>query len=95
VGFEARLAELENLRGAPDSFHPKAWRIADASGGIVVVGSSNLSRAALETGVEWNLVIESAASDCLEARGASFDVALPVIRRQKAGLGKKAGLLYD
>jgi superfamily II DNA or RNA helicase/diadenosine tetraphosphate (Ap4A) HIT family hydrolase/HKD family nuclease/SOS-response transcriptional repressor LexA len=71
VGFEARLAELENLRGAPDSFHPKAWRIADASGGIVVVGSSNLSRAALETGVEWNLVIESAASDCLKARGAS------------------------
>ena len=28
-------------------------------------------------------------------RSASFDVALPVIRRQKAGLGKKAGLLYD
>ncbi|MEY3205408.1 MAG: hypothetical protein RLZZ21_1739 [Planctomycetota bacterium] len=71
AGFEARLAELDKLRGSPDSFHPKAWRIADTSGGIVVVGSSNLSRAALETGVEWNLVIESGASDCLKARGAS------------------------
>ena len=57
--FAARLAELEHLRGSPSSFHPKAWRIADASGGIVVVGSSNLSRAALETGVEWNLVGET------------------------------------
>ncbi|MFM7035234.1 MAG: HIT domain-containing protein, partial [Planctomycetia bacterium] len=54
--FEARLAEMENLRGTPDSFHPKAWRIADSSGGIVVVGSSNLSRAALVSGIEWNLL---------------------------------------
>ncbi|NBV46386.1 MAG: HIT domain-containing protein, partial [Planctomycetia bacterium] len=58
--LEARLVELERLRGRPDSFHPKAWRIADSSGGIVVVGSSNLSRAALESGVEWNLVGETA-----------------------------------
>ncbi|MCE9631692.1 MAG: HIT domain-containing protein, partial [Planctomycetia bacterium] len=64
--FEARLAKLENLRGSPDSFHPKAWRIADASGGIVVVGSSNLSRAALETGVEWNLVGETSGSGTLD-----------------------------
>jgi HKD family nuclease/GNAT superfamily N-acetyltransferase len=71
AAFEARLVELEKLRGRPDSFHPKAWRIADSSGGIVVVGSSNLSRAALESGVEWNLLVESAAPSCLEARGAS------------------------
>jgi len=57
--FEARLVELDQLQGSPASFHPKAWRIADSSGGIVVVGSSNLSRAALETGVEWNLVGET------------------------------------
>jgi superfamily II DNA or RNA helicase/diadenosine tetraphosphate (Ap4A) HIT family hydrolase/HKD family nuclease len=74
AAFEARLAELENLRGSPDSFHPKAWRIADASGGIVVVGSSNLSRAALETGVEWNLVGETSGSDTLDRElSAAFD----------------------
>ena len=72
--FEARLAELENLRGSPASFHPKAWRIADASGGIVVVGSSNLSRAALETGVEWNLVGETSGSGSLDRElVAEFD----------------------
>ncbi len=72
--FDARLAELENLRGSPASFHPKAWRIADASGGIVVVGSSNLSRAALETGVEWNLVGETSGSGKLDRELATaFD----------------------
>ena len=72
--FEARLAELENLRGKPASFHPKAWRIADDSGGIVVVGSSNLSRAALETGVEWNLVGETSGSHSLDRELATaFD----------------------
>jgi superfamily II DNA or RNA helicase/diadenosine tetraphosphate (Ap4A) HIT family hydrolase/HKD family nuclease/SOS-response transcriptional repressor LexA len=72
--FEARLAELENLRGAPDSFHPKAWRIADSSGGIVVVGSSNLSRSALVSGVEWNLVGETSGSGDLDRELATaFD----------------------
>ena len=64
--LQARLAELENLRGSPASFHPKAWRIADASGGIVVVGSSNLSRAALETGVEWNLIGKTSGAGSLD-----------------------------
>ena len=72
--FEARLAELENLRGSPHSFHPKAWRIADASGGIVVVGSSNLSRAALETGIEWNLIGETSGSGSIDRElVAAFD----------------------
>ena len=72
--FMARLAELDTLRGAPESFHPKAWRIVDASGGIVVVGSSNLSRAALETGVEWNLVGETSGSGSLDRElAAAFD----------------------
>jgi superfamily II DNA or RNA helicase/diadenosine tetraphosphate (Ap4A) HIT family hydrolase/HKD family nuclease len=72
--FDARLAELKNLRGSPESFHPKAWRIADASGGIVVVGSSNLSRAALEAGVEWNLVGETSGSGALDRElAAAYD----------------------
>jgi HKD family nuclease len=72
--FEARLAELENLRGSPDSFHPTAWRIADSSGGIVVVGSSNLSRPALISGVEWNLLGETSGSGALDRKlTAAFD----------------------
>jgi diadenosine tetraphosphate (Ap4A) HIT family hydrolase/HKD family nuclease len=74
AAFEARLVELEKLRGRPESFHPKAWRIADSSGGIVVVGSSNLSRAALVSGVEWNLVGETSGSDALDCELiAAFD----------------------
>ena len=72
--FAVRLAELENLRGSPDSFHPKAWRIADSSGGIVVVGSSNLSRSALLSGVEWNLLGETSGSGPLDRElVAAFD----------------------
>jgi superfamily II DNA or RNA helicase/diadenosine tetraphosphate (Ap4A) HIT family hydrolase/HKD family nuclease len=74
AAFEARLVELHQLRGRPASFHPKAWRIADSSGGIVVVGSSNLSRAALVSGVEWNLVGETAGDDAIDRELiAAFD----------------------
>jgi superfamily II DNA or RNA helicase/diadenosine tetraphosphate (Ap4A) HIT family hydrolase/HKD family nuclease len=74
AAFAVRLAELENLRGSPDSFHPKAWRIADSSGGIVVVGSSNLSRSALVSGVEWNLLGETSGSGDLDRElVAAFD----------------------
>jgi diadenosine tetraphosphate (Ap4A) HIT family hydrolase/HKD family nuclease len=74
AAFAVRLAELENLLGSPDSFHPKAWRIADSSGGIVVVGSSNLSRAALVSGVEWNLLGETSGSGDLDRElTAAFD----------------------
>lgn len=72
--FEARLVELDRLRGSPVSFHPKAWRIADSSGGIVVVGSSNLSRAALVSGVEWNLVGETSGDAPIDRElVAAFD----------------------
>jgi len=64
--LEVRLLELERMPGPPASFHPKAWRIADSSGGIVVVGSSNLSRAALAEGVEWNLVGETTGTAPLD-----------------------------
>jgi superfamily II DNA or RNA helicase/diadenosine tetraphosphate (Ap4A) HIT family hydrolase len=64
--FEARLVEMQSLPHHPDSFHPKAWRILDDSGGLLAVGSSNLSRPALETGLEWNVVSSFAAEDSLE-----------------------------
>ncbi len=59
--FLDRLADPElSVRVFSDpttSFHPKAYlfhRSQDASG-LAIVGSSNLSRSALERGVEWNL----------------------------------------
>ena len=58
------LLRLLDLQGSFDlrvygsvgtSFHPKAYILATGEGkGTAFVGSSNLSRTALETGVEWN-----------------------------------------
>jgi superfamily II DNA or RNA helicase/diadenosine tetraphosphate (Ap4A) HIT family hydrolase/HKD family nuclease/SOS-response transcriptional repressor LexA len=64
--LEVRLAEISKLPSRPDSFHPKAWRIIDSSGGLLVVGSSNLSKAALETGVEWNLIGQTTGSEPID-----------------------------
>ncbi len=51
-----RLIEVAKLPSQPQSFHPKAWRIIDSKQSFISVGSSNLSRPALETGIEWNLL---------------------------------------
>jgi len=58
VRLEAKLIETTRIPSSPASFHPKAWQISDAHSGIIVVGSSNLSRPALQSGVEWNLISE-------------------------------------
>lgn len=60
--LQAKLIETKRLPSAPASFHPKAWQISDESTGLIVVGSSNLSRPALQTGVEWNLLSERQAA---------------------------------
>jgi HKD family nuclease len=44
------------------SCHPKAWLFESRSGGAAFVGSSNLSRSALQTGIAWNLPVERGAS---------------------------------
>ncbi len=59
--LEARIVEVDGLRGSR-SFHPKAWMLAGQGWETVFVGSSNLSRAALTDGVEWNLRSEDPAS---------------------------------
>jgi superfamily II DNA or RNA helicase/diadenosine tetraphosphate (Ap4A) HIT family hydrolase len=56
--LETRVVVVEDppLRG--QSFHPKSWRFEGPSFGVAFVGSSNLSRAALGSAVEWNLRVD-------------------------------------
>ncbi|MCL6587179.1 MAG: DEAD/DEAH box helicase family protein [Anoxybacillus sp.] len=37
------------------SFHPKAYLFEDKNDGYFIIGSSNLSRSALTSGIEWNI----------------------------------------
>lgn len=67
------------------SFHPKSWQFVTPSGGSVFVGSSNLSYAALNDGIEWNLRVDqrsdpvayAAARDAYEHTWALADVLTP------------------
>ena len=56
--LEVAIVEVERLPPRVRSFHPKAWRFESQSFGIAFVGSSNLSRSALDTGIEWNLRVD-------------------------------------
>ena len=54
--FEAGVIEVVPPRVM--SFHPKSWRFESKTLGTAFVGSSNLSRSALERGIEWNLRVD-------------------------------------
>lgn len=56
--LETRIIETARLPGLSRSFHPKSWRFEAAHYGTAFVGSSNLSRSALESGIEWNLRVD-------------------------------------
>lgn len=56
--FAARVIEVEQLPARGKSFHPKSWRFESTDLGVAFVGSSNLSRSALESGIEWNLRVD-------------------------------------
>jgi len=70
VDIDDRIeARLWHSRGA--SFHPKAYLMDYENGeGLLVVGSSNLSRSAFRMGVEWNLAMNA------EAEPYTFQVAM-------------------
>lgn len=55
--------EIRLWRSDGVSFHPKAFLFqrqmpSEEGDGLLIIGSSNLSRSALTTGVEWNLAME-------------------------------------
>ncbi len=54
--LQARVIETAHVGGR--SFHPKAWHLQGPDFGVAFVGSSNLSRSALQDGVEWNLRVD-------------------------------------
>jgi superfamily II DNA or RNA helicase/diadenosine tetraphosphate (Ap4A) HIT family hydrolase/SOS-response transcriptional repressor LexA len=56
--LEGRIIEVARLPGLTRAFHPKAWRFEAPNYGVAFVGSSNLSRSALQTGIEWNLRVD-------------------------------------
>jgi superfamily II DNA or RNA helicase/diadenosine tetraphosphate (Ap4A) HIT family hydrolase/HKD family nuclease len=55
---EVRIVESAKLGTDSRSFHPKSWRFEGEGFGTAYVGSSNVSRAALRDGVEWNLRVD-------------------------------------
>ncbi|KIQ93819.1 type I restriction enzyme EcoKI subunit R [Anoxybacillus thermarum] len=55
--IEIRLWKSEGV-----SFHPKAYLFEHQNDGYFIIGSSNLSRSALTSGVEWNIGVHK----CLE-----------------------------
>jgi len=69
--LRVKLIEIAKLPSGPASFHPKAWRIDDDHHGFIAVGSSNLSKPALQTGVEWNLLSTREAEPASHAQVAS------------------------
>ena len=56
--MEVRVIETFKLPGASRSFHPKSWIFESPEGDVAFVGSSNVSRSALESGIEWNLRLD-------------------------------------
>jgi HKD family nuclease len=58
--LRVRVVETARADGTERAFHPKCWLFQSPSNGVAFVGSSNLSRSALQTGIEWNLRVERA-----------------------------------
>src|SRR6056297_137418 len=75
--LKKELGNLVDIRFYKDtsvSFHTKTYILKQSGGGAVFIGSSNLSRSALTTGVEWNYrLYESMSPSDFKAFDQSFD----------------------
>lgn len=93
--FHVKLIEVAKLPSSPASFHPKAWRIVEEFRDFISVGSSNLSKPALLTGVEWNLFSttnnqESPHAQVSEEFDALWQVASTLTPELVSGYAKAA-----
>lgn len=57
AALQTRVVKVAEL-AQKNAFHPKSWRFETPAHSVAFVGSSNLSRSALDTGIEWNLRLE-------------------------------------
>ena len=75
--LKRELGNLVDIRFYDDpsvSFHTKTYILKQDKGGVVFVGSSNLSRSALVTGVEWNYRLrETLSPEDFRVFDESFD----------------------
>ncbi|MEC5425306.1 DEAD/DEAH box helicase family protein [Virgibacillus sp. C22-A2] len=62
LDLEGNNLEIRLWRSSGISFHPKTYIFQHQEEGAIIVGSSNLSRSALTSGVEWNLRMQRNAS---------------------------------
>ncbi|MFN7989465.1 MAG: DEAD/DEAH box helicase family protein [Thermoanaerobaculia bacterium] len=60
--LETRVVETARLTPAGTAFHPKSWVFEGKETDVGFVGSSNISRSALDGGIEWNLRVDRTAS---------------------------------
>lgn len=68
--------EIRLWRSAGKSFHPKAYLFECESDGVMIVGSSNMSRSALTSGVEWSLLVKESVGE--EAFSEAIDQFLHI-----------------
>lgn len=69
IGVETRL-----WRSHGQSFHPKAYLLERQDESEIFVGSSNLSRSGLRSGVEWNLRVVNGAFDGIDPSTAFLEL---------------------
>jgi superfamily II DNA or RNA helicase len=88
--LKKNLEDKVDLRFFSDlskSFHPKAYFIEKEDDAVVYVGSSNLSRSALLSGVEWNFRVEKSKypddfKTFEDTFNQFFEKAIPISREE-------------